>query len=101
LQPFADAQARNQGYAANYDTYLQNASNQAQNISGAFNTALTGGVNAGAASVQGQGGSGQPGAIPTAQQALIPVASIGNSYTNYFNAERPYVQAATNETSRA
>lgn len=100
LQPFADAQARNAGYAANADAYLQSATAASQNISGAFNQALTNGVNAGAAAVQGQGGSGLPGAIPTAQQALIPASMTGSSFTQFLNASRPAVQASFSEANQ-
>lgn len=101
LQPFADAHARTAASGQNYVNYLDAASANAQNLSGAFNAALTGGMNAGQASVQGQGGSSADvSGIPAAATSLIPAASVGSSFTNYLNAEKPYVGAAVNESQR-
>lgn len=100
LQPFADAHARTLAAGQNYVSYLDSAASNAQNISGAFNSALTGGIQQGQAQTLASGGSGLPGAIPTAAASLIPAAGVGSSFTNYLNAEKPYVGAAVNETER-
>lgn len=100
LQPFADAHARNVQAGQNYINYLQSAAGSAQNLSGAFASALGAGINTGQQNVQSQGGSGLPGAIPTAQASTIPAAAVGSSFTNYLNALQPSVGAAVNETDR-
>lgn len=97
LQPFADAHARATAAGQNYVNYLDSAATNAQNLSGAFNAALTGGITAGQRGVTAQGGSITPDA-PTAAQSLIPAAGVGSSFVNYLNAEKPYVGAAVNET---
>jgi hypothetical protein len=100
LQPFADAHARTVDAGANYVNYLDSSARNAQNLSGAFDASLTNGIQRGQADVAAQGGSGTPGAIPSAAASLIPAASVGSSFANYLNAERPYVGAAVNETTR-
>lgn len=99
LQPFADANARTAAAGANYVDYLKSASANAQNLSGAFADAMTGGMNAGQQLVQSAGGS--TGGIPPAAASIIPAASVGSSFTNYLNAEQPYVGAAVNEATTA
>lgn len=101
LQPFADAHARNAAAGENYVNYLRSATGTAQNLTGAFGAALTGGMGAGQESVQAQGGSAPANSgIPTAAASLIPAASVGSSFANYLNAQQPYVGAAVNETGR-
>lgn len=102
LQPFADASARTSQMGQNAVAYLQGAQQNAQNLSGAFQGALTGGIQAGQASVAAQGGSAAgSGAIPTAGASLIPAAGVGSSFTNYLNAIQPAVGASVNEANAA
>lgn len=99
LQPFADASARANSAGANYVSYLDAASQNAQNLSGAFNAALTGGIQAGQGTAAAYGGSGTPDAIPSAGASLIPAASVGSSFSQMLSAEKPYVGAAVNEAT--
>lgn len=100
LQPFADATTRNAALGQNYANYLASSATEAQNLSGAFGSALTGGIGSGQSMVSAAGGSGQPGAIPPAAQSLIPAASLGSSFSQYLNAQAPYVVASGQETQR-
>lgn len=96
LQPFADAITRAQSAGADYSNYLRSSVGEAQNLSGAYNAALTGGIQQGQATTQMEGGSGT--GIPAASASLIPAAAVGSSAANYLNALQPYVGASVNST---
>lgn len=101
LQPFADRRAANLQMAAAADSYLTGASANAQNISGAFNSAYADRLKAGQDATLAAGGSGAAGAIPPPAATLEPMQAIGSSWTNYLNALRPAMATRAQEANTA
>ena len=101
LQPFVNQNAQNNQDAADYHNWLTGAASAAGGVSSAFGTTVANALGQGQAATVAQGGSGLPGAVPSAAASMIPMSGIGANYQGFLNAEVPVAaQMATQANSR-
>jgi hypothetical protein len=101
LQPFADRRAQNLQLATNAAQYLQAASANAQNLSGAFTTVIAQRLAANQQATLQGGGSGIPAALPAPAEQTIGMNMVGSNWTNLLNALVPAAAARASEANQS
>lgn len=101
LQPYQERRDTNLQLADSAGKFLQAASANAQNLSGAFTSAVAQQIAGNKQSTLQGGGSGLVEALPAPAVETIPMNMIGSSWTNLLNAQVPAQAARAQEANQA